>query len=166
VDKIIAIPIFIFLYILQTSVFGRITLVHGVADVILLTLIAWGLNKKVESASVWALIAGSIVSFASALPYMIPLFSFLVITFITKYLQRRVWQMPMLAMVVSTIIGTVIYYVLSIIGLKIIGSRVSWIEGLTLVMLPSIILNIVVSLPVFLIVNDLAELIYKDKVVE
>ena len=58
---LLAIPIFVFLGIFQTSVVSRLPLLHGTADLVLLVVIAWSLQERVRTAWQWALMAGLVV---------------------------------------------------------------------------------------------------------
>ena len=52
----ISIPILGSLLILQTVILSRITLLHGSADLIMLAVISWALQKRVKTAWFWAII--------------------------------------------------------------------------------------------------------------
>jgi hypothetical protein len=63
-------------------------------------------------------------------------------------------------MFVVTILGTFIQHLLIIVGLNVTGKPIAWHESLNLVTLPSVILNLLLSLPVYGVITDLASWVY------
>jgi rod shape-determining protein MreD len=154
----------IVLLITQSVVVSRLPLLYGTADIILLVLVAWALQDKVKHAWGWTLIAGLMVSLVSAMPYFSPLIGYLLVVGIARILQRHVWQMPILAMFVATVAGTLIQNVLYYVVLQIHGTPLPLNESLSLIILPSALLNLLLSLPVYALVNDLANWVYPVEV--
>ena len=74
---LIAIPIFSFLLILQSAVLSQVPLVYGTADLALLAMTAWALQKRVDTAWHWGVVGGLMTSFVSALPTGAPLLGYL-----------------------------------------------------------------------------------------
>jgi rod shape-determining protein MreD len=147
-------------YILQSTVFSRITLIAGAADLILLFLIAWSLQEEVKNTWLWTAVAGVLVSLISAMPYFAPLIVYLGVVGVSNLLQKRVWRIPILAMFLVTILGTIIQHVVYIIVLQVQGAPISWEEGFDAVLLPSVLLNLIFALPVYAIANELVGRIY------
>jgi hypothetical protein len=154
----------IVLLITQSVVVSRLPLLHGTADIILLVLVAWALQEKVKHAWAWTLIAGLMVSLDSGMPYFSPLIGYLLVVAIARILQRHVWQMPILAMFVATVAGSLIQNVLYYMALQIYGTPLPLGESLSLIILPSALLNLLLSLPVYALVNDLANWVYPVEV--
>jgi len=147
---------------LQLGVVSRVPLLSGTADLILLLLAAWGLQERVKNAWLWTIIAGIIISIISAMPFYIPLIAYLAVTGISKLFQRRVWQTPILVMFLVTFVGTLCQQVLYILSLQVIGTPISWSESLNLVTLPSLLLNMLLAIPIYAIVNDITGRIYSS----
>lgn len=145
---------------LQLAVVSRLPLIHGTADLILLALAAWASQERVKSAWQWTVLAGVGVSLVSGLPYFVPLFGYLLVTAIARLLQRRVWQTPILAMFVTTILGTILYQILSILALVASGTPIPFQQALTQVTLPSSLLNLILALPVYTVISDIARWVY------
>lgn len=145
---------------LQLAVVGRLPLIHGTADLILLALAAWASQEKVKSAWQWTILAGVAVSLISGLPFFIPLVGYLMVTAIARLLQRRVWQIPILAMFMTTILGTILYHVLSILALQVSGTLIPFQQALTQVTLPSTLLNLILALPVYTVITDFAHWVH------
>jgi rod shape-determining protein MreD len=161
---LLAIPIFGFLVVIQSAILSRITLAFGAADLVLLTIIAWGLNEKVETAWHWALIGGLMMSLVSAVPFGALLIGYLLTTFITLLLRRRVWKVPILAMFIAIFSGTVILHLLTVISLWISGVSIPILDSFYLITLPTLILNLLLAIPIYVIIKDLANWLYPEKI--
>ena len=157
---LIALPILSLLLILQSAIFSRILLIHGMADLVMLAIIAWSLQKSVRSAWQWCIIGGLLVSFVSAIPYGLPLLGYLVVTGITLLIRQQVRQVTIIVMFISTTIGTVLTQIIDLIGMRILGINISIINAINLVTVPSLILNLLLAIPFYAILADLARLLY------
>lgn len=147
-------------YILQSAVFSRIVLISGAVDLILLFLVAWSLQERVKNTWVWTVIAGFLISNVSAMPFYAPLIAYLGVVAISKLIQSRVWRIPILAMFIVTLIGTLFQGFVYVLALQIEGAPVSWQDSFDLIILPSVLLNLIFSLPMYAIVNELVDRIY------
>ena len=161
---LLAIPLFIVLGIFQSAVVSRLPLLHGTADLILLVVIAWALQDRVRTAWQWALIAGLVVGYLSALNMIIPLAGYLLVTGMALLLRQRVWQMPILAMLAVTFIGTLLIDVMTTLFLSINGTPLPILDTLNLIILPSTILNLLLSIPVYALVKDFSEWLYPEEI--
>lgn len=160
IPVILAVPVLTIVLITQMTVVNRLPLLYGSADLVLLTLLCWTLHERVRAAWAWALIAGVAVSLISALPLYLPIIIYLTATAIARLLQRRVWQTPILALLVAVVASTLVQHVLSIVVLQITGRSLSWQDGLSLITLPSMLLNLFFALPVNIFVTDMANWLY------
>jgi rod shape-determining protein MreD len=157
---LLSLPVMVTLLLVQTAVVSRMPLLHGTADLVLLVLAAWSLRDNVRDAWLWALVAGLLVSFTSAMPLLVPLAGYLIVTAIARLLRGRVWQAPILAMYVTTFAGSLVMNALYFAALKATGSPIGLSESLNQVILPSVLLNILLALPVHAIIVDLAGWVY------
>jgi hypothetical protein len=156
----LAFPTITLLLMIQMAIVSRLPLLHGTADLLMLTIIAWGMQERVKNSWLWAAFAGLLVSFVSALPFFVPLISLLAINGLTRLLRRRVWQTPILAMFVMTFIGTFFQHFLSLIALRFSGTIIPIGTSLSQVTFPSVLLNLILALPVYAVISDLANSVY------
>ncbi len=161
---LLAFPVLIILVMLQMVVASNLMLLRGTADLVMLVLIAWALHERVRNAWIWTVIAGLLVSFVSAMPSLTPLIGYLLVTAIARLLQQRMWQSPILAMFVTTVAGTLIFQLLSMASLILAGTPLPVRESLSLVILPSVLLNLLLSLPVYALVSDMVSWVYPAEV--
>jgi len=143
-------------YILQTAIFSQISLIAGTPDLILLFLAAWSLQEKAKYAWIWIVVTGFLVSIISAMPFYAPLIAYLGVFGISKLLQRQVWRIPLLAMFIVSFLGSLFQGLIYVIILKISGSMITWGQSLDAVILPSILLNLIFTIPIYAIVSDIS----------
>lgn len=58
IGVILAVPVFLFVLMLQTTVMSTLPLLNGTADLVLLVLLAWSVQERVRSSVEWAAIGG------------------------------------------------------------------------------------------------------------
>lgn len=161
---ILAIPILLFTVMVQSVVMPRIPLLYGTADLVMLVVIAWGLQDRPKNSWFWTLLAGLLVSFVSALPAFVPLIALLLINLILQLIRHRIWQMPILMMLFMTFLGTFIHLLLSFAVLRFNGTLLPLSESLSLVVFPSVLLNLILALPVYVVISDLANAVYPAEI--
>jgi rod shape-determining protein MreD len=164
--NLIAVPVILLAVILQSAVVSRITLLSGVADLPLVMLAAWAMQDQVETAWHWAIAAGLLVGFVSGIYWLVPVFGYLVVVGLAQVLQRRVWQAPLLAMFTVTFLGTIGLSVFSLAALRLSGIPLSVADVFGLLTLPSILLNMLLAIPVYAVMRDLARWVYPAPEVE
>lgn len=163
---LIAIPIMGVLMIIQSSIVSRMPLLEGTADLLLLAIISWALQKRVQTAWQWCIIGGLIFGLVSNLSFAVPVIGYSLATGLALYLRRRVWQTPILAMFVTTFFGTLITLGVALIALGLTGNPIPIPEAINLVILPSLLLNLIIGIPIYALIGDLAQWIYPEELEE
>ncbi len=158
--NLVAFPLLGLAVILQSSVVSQIKLLSGYADLPLVMLAAWALQQRVKSAWHWALLACVMLGFISSMPWPILAISYLGIVLAAQGLQRRIWQAPLLAMFSLTFLGTLFMHLLSFVVLRILGTPFLFGDVMSLITLPSLLLNMLFSIPVYTFMRDLARWVY------
>jgi len=141
-------------------------LLSGYADLPLVMVTAWALQDQVDSAWHWAIATGALVGFVSGIHLVIPVLGYMVVVALAKILRMRVWQAPLLAMFSVTFLGTIVMSVLSLVWLRVSGVPVMFQDAFGVVMLPGVLLNMLLAIPVYAIMRDLAHWTYPSLEVE
>jgi rod shape-determining protein MreD len=149
--------------ILQTSIISRIPLLFGTADLPLLAIIAWALQKRVRTAWQWSLIGGLMFSLATALPLGVPILGYSLSTGLALILRRRVWQVPILAMFATTFLCTLITQGIALLALRLVGDPIPIGEAFNLIILPSVLINMLLAIPIYALISDLAKWLYPEE---
>lgn len=161
--NIIAFPLLGLAVILQSSVVSQIKLLSGYADLPLLLLAAWALQERVNSAWHWAVTACLMIGFASGMPWFVLAAGYLGVVFAARVLQRRVWQAPLLAMFSVVVLGTLFMHLLSFSVLRLFGTPFRFDDAAWLITLPSLLLNMLFSIPIYAFMRDLARWVYPEE---
>jgi rod shape-determining protein MreD len=160
---LVAVPLLGGLLILQTAILSQIPLLHGTSDLVLLAVVAWALQKRVQTAWHWGIIGGLMVGFVSGLPFGVFLASYLLSVGLALLLRQRIWQVPLLAMLVTVFFATLVSHLLTILALRFNGVALPPLEAVNLVVLPSMLLNLLLAIPIYTLVHDLASWIYPEE---
>lgn len=164
--NLVAVPVILLTVILQSAVISRVYLLSGSADLPLVMLAAWALQDGVDSAWHWAIATGLLVGFISGISSVVPVIGYIAVVVIAYLFQQRVWQAPLLAMFSITFIGTILVSFLSVGVLRFSGVDLPMSDVLGLVMLPGVLLNMLLAIPVYAVMRDLARWVYPTLEVE
>jgi cell shape-determining protein MreD len=159
-DILVAIPVLGLGIIVQTAIIGRITLLNGQADLLLLILTAWSLQDRVRSAWIWGLAAGLLVGLISGVQWFIYPLGYLLVVGMGRLLGHHVWQAPLLAMFTVTFIGTILLLMLTYVERSLFAVPLSFNQSFVRIILPSILLNMLLSIPVHGLMRELVNLLY------
>ncbi len=164
--NLIALPVILLIVILQSAVVSRVYLLSGIADLPLVVLAAWALQEEVDSAWHWAAATGLLVGFVSGISWIVPVSGYIAVVALAQILQRRVWQAPLLAMFSITFLGTIILSLVSLAVLSFSGVPLPVDDVLGLLTLPCVLLNMLLAVPVYAVMRDLARWVYPSPEVE
>ena len=164
--NLIAVPVILLSVILQSAVVSRVYLLSGIADLPLVMLAAWALQEEVDSAWHWAAATGLLVGFVSGVPWIVPIAGYIAVVALAQIFQQRVWQAPLLAMFSITFLGTIIVSLLSLVVLRFSGAPLPVGDVLGLLTLPCVLLNMLLAIPVYAVMRDLARWVYPSPEVE
>jgi hypothetical protein len=164
--NLVAVPVIFLAVILQSAVISRVYLLSGIADLPLVMLAAWALQDGVDSAWQWAIATGLLVGLVSGIAWFVPVIGYVAVVVMAYLFQRRVWQAPLLVMFSITFMGTIIVSLFSVAVLRLSDVRLPFNEVLGLVVLPGVLLNLLLAIPVYTVMRDLARWVYPAPEVE
>jgi rod shape-determining protein MreD len=151
------------LAILQSTIVSTMPLLSGTADLIMLFIIAWALQDRVENVWWWCLIGGIFASVYTALPFGIYIAAYLICAAIARLLIRWIWKAPFIAMLAATFIGTLVVNITSFATRMVSGVSLPVTSVLNLIILPSLLLNLLLAIPIFSITRDMAIWLYPEE---
>jgi rod shape-determining protein MreD len=160
---ILSIPFLALISILQSAVVSRLPLNQGVADLMLVLLAAIALEKRVSTAWQWSIIGGLLIDFSSGLPFGIFTFSYLLVTALAIFLRERIWRFTFLMQLLVVLAGTLISQGISYLVLFLQGANLDFLTVLQMITMPSIILNFMLSLPIFILTRDVIDQIHPQE---
>jgi len=145
--------------LLQITLITRIRLLQGTTDLVLLVLIVWMMQEGNRPDWRWGIPAGVMVGFASALPDWVLWAGFVAAAGICQLLHQRIWQVRLLTLLTATLLGTLAIQLMTLLYLWIDARPLSIAESFNLVILPSMILNLMLVLPVNALISELNKII-------
>ena len=154
---LLSIPILGLITILQSAVISRLPLNRGTADLVLIVLVALALQKTISYTWQWSIVGGMFVDFFSGLPFGVFTASYLIATAIALFLRDRIWRYSFLMQLLVVFIGTIVSHSITLLILILQGGSLELSTVLQVVTLPSIILNIMLSLPVYILIQDIIQ---------
>jgi hypothetical protein len=149
---------------LQTVVATTLPLLNGYADLMLVVLVAWGLQERVKNAWQWTAIGAGLVAYISAMPFYVPVAGYLMVMALAQLVRRRVWQTPVLAMFMVTFAGSILSQGVALAVLLVNGANLNIADSINLVILPGTLINLILALPVHALIVDLAQWMYPEEV--
>ena len=150
--------------IFQSAVFSQVQLLYGTTDLVLLIVVAWAVQERVTTAWHWGIIAGLLASLATAVPAYAVIPTYVVVTGIAIFMRGVFWQRPLLAMITATVLATLISQVITVAVLVINGTPIPVIEAFYLITLPSVLLNLLLAVPIYALMGDLANWLYPEAI--
>ena len=165
-EIIIGIPFMAITGFLQVSSTSRIHLLQGTPDLILLSILASSINDRSKYAWIVVIFAGLVMSYLSAMPMNGYLWMYLFFWMIIRFLKMKVWQMPMILMLFMTIIGSILVSVGTLGLLFLQNASVVYMDAVSQIMIPSLVLNLIVAVPIYAFLNDVINSIYLNEAAE
>lgn len=164
ISILLSIPFLSLIAIIQTSIVSRMPLLQGTADLVMVVVIAWALQERVKHPWQWAITGGIITDFFSGLPFGIYTLSYLTLVLLARLLGRRLWQFSFLIQLFLTLLGTMFIHLMTTLVIFLQGTRLEVIPVLQSITLPSLLLNLMLTIPVYIIMGDLANQIYPQEI--
>ena len=166
IANLISLPVMLILSVLQMTAVSRIILINGSADLVLLAVAAWGVREKGENVYIWALVGGLLISITTAMPFLSPVIPYLGTAFLSRVFQKRLWQSPILALIITVVGGTLLQHFIYIVLLQFTEVNIGLVESLGNVTIPSLLLNFFFLFPVYVLINDIGKWITPEEVYE
>jgi hypothetical protein len=162
-SNIFLFPVMLILSVLQTVAVSRLNILSGSADIILISIIAWGVTEEENNVFVFALIGGLFISLMTAMPAIAVLIGYLIIALISWVIHKRIWQSPILAALISMVLGTIAKFIVDVVGLQFIGVGFKLITSIKDILAPNLIMNLLLFFPIYLMISDLVKWISPKK---
>ena len=100
------------------------------------------------------------MSYLSAMPMNGFLWMYLVIWGIIRFIKTKIWEMPLILMLFMTILGSLITEAGTLGLLFIRGASIRLSDAVSQIIIPSLGLNVLLSIPVYALLNDVVNTIY------
>jgi len=153
---LISLPLFLVLSVIQTVAISRIEILAGSGDIVLLAIISWIITDEEGNYLGWAIIGGFLVSILSALPLAATILIYLTVAVIAKIAARIFWQSPILSLLISAGLSTILKFLIEIFTLQFLGIPAPFLLSLTSILLPTMLLNLFYAFPIYVLMGDIS----------
>jgi len=99
---------FLLTAMLQMSVFSQWKILSGSADIVLLFVVAWCLQDRSKRLWLLVILMAGLAGSVSALPVYIPFVVYLIVYRVSRLVQSRLMQSPLLGMLVLNFCGYIV----------------------------------------------------------
>lgn len=159
--------IFILIFVLiivmvQLGIFSNIQILAGKIDLLMLGVIAWIIQKKTEVIDIiiFAIITVLFIYLISAEPIIIILGLYSLLVFVVFWSKNNIQQLPIVSMLIFSAVFTFLHLVIFGFYLQLTGIPMLAEEVFQSVILPSMIINLIAAIPMYLLVNELHRWVY------
>jgi rod shape-determining protein MreD len=153
--KFLSLPILALAAALQVTLVPQVSIQGGRPDLIFLIVMAWSLNANLEDGVLWAFIGGICKDLLSAAPLGTSVIGLVIWIFAVQRIREQLYSVGLFTLIWVTLIGTVIQQVTVITILLVAGfgpatgSISTLLDEVSYFVLPSIVYNLVMMLPVY-----------------
>ncbi len=161
---LIGIPILAILAILQSVIFNDLTLLDGRIDLILLVVIAWGINGRFREAMTWGLIGGLLLDQLSGIPLGITAIILIIVAYLVSFTEGRFWEANPLMPMGVMLLFSLLYHLLNLMIMWLLGKPIDLPFTFVRIILPSTFLNLLLALPASQLVRSLSRSVYPPEV--
>lgn len=161
--KRIIIALFIFLAtMLQMAIFSQFKIQSGTADLLILVVVALGLQPEIKKTDnfLFAILAGLIIGFISAEPFWIVMGAYLAALYFSFFLKERLPQIPIVSMFFCSVIFMFIHLSFQAFYYQFLGFQIDFQTSFQNIILPSLMFNIIATLPVYFIVSEVRRMVF------
>jgi hypothetical protein len=147
---------------LQLGIFSNIQILAGKVDLLMLGVIAWIIQKKTEMIDIiiFSIITVFFIYLISAEPIIIILGLYSILVFVVFWSKNNIQQLPIVSMLIFSAVFTFFHLVIFGFYLQLSGIPMVAEEVFQSVILPSMIINLISSIPMYLLVNELHRWVY------
>jgi rod shape-determining protein MreD len=131
----------------------QLRVAEGGADLVLLMVLSWMLLAGMEEGVVWAILGGVLQDLITGIPLGTTALALVVVSSAANLITGEVGSGNLIYPPIIAAAGTVLYHGLLIMLFSLIGRPVEWGHTLLYVTLPTVLFNVVLSVPIFRIMG-------------
>lgn len=154
----------ILLAIFQSTLLGTFRFLEGRPDLVLLAVIGWGLAGGSEQAMVWGLVGGVALDMLSGVPIGTTSITLILIAMLVSLYEDRIWEANFLMPLGITLIGSLIFHIMSLAVIMLMGREIDWSYMFMRVILPSTFFNLLLAIPSAQVFKALRNRLYPPEV--
>jgi rod shape-determining protein MreD len=131
--------------IIQTTAMPHLTILGVKPDLVLLVVISWSLLRGSKEGVIWALVGGIGLDLLSGAPFGTSAVALLVLSLLAGMGELSVFRTHIALPLIATLLATLAYDLFFLLLLHMRGCSIAWADSLIKVVLPSTLLNVLLS---------------------
>jgi rod shape-determining protein MreD len=151
--RYIGIPLLMIAALLNATVMVELRIGNGAPNLVLLLVIAWALLADVREAMFWAVIGGVMQDLFSVAPLGASSLGLVIVAFAADFAFGNINRRNLLIPPLVALAGTVVYQIGLMAVLRLVGYAVPFGIAITNVMIPAMIYNTILIIPVFRLIG-------------
>jgi rod shape-determining protein MreD len=149
VGRYISLPILLVVAILQSTIVPLMRTFGGGPDLVLVLVVSWTLLAGLEEGIVWAMVGGILQDLLTGIPTGTTALTLVIVVFIVNLVVGEIGKGNFVVPPLAIVASTAGYELGLAILLAILGRGVSFGYVITVVAIPTLLLNVLIILPVF-----------------
>jgi len=159
------IPALFVLAVLQSSALSWLLPFPVRPDLMLLAVLSWGMIAGAHQALLWGLVGGLMVDLLSGAPLGLTIIALVPVALTALVREYSVLESNILAVLLGAFIGSVLFYLASMIVLQSTGTRVPWGETFLHVLLPAAVVNSALVPVAYIALRSLGERLWPEQLI-
>ena len=114
-------------------------------DLVLLMVISWSLLRGAKEGTIWALVGGIGLDLLSGAPFGTSTVPLVILSLVAGLGELSIFRTRIALPLIATLIATLSYDLFFLLLLYVEGRSIAWTDSLTKVVLPSALVNVLLS---------------------
>jgi rod shape-determining protein MreD len=145
----LVVPLLLFIAILQTTIVPHLAIWGVFPNLPLLIVVSWSLLQGARKGIIWGFVAGLAVDLLSGAPVGTATLSLMAASLMAGLGRATIFQTFFAMSLVAMFLATAVYGLCFMLILQISGQHVDWLNSLLRIVLPSALLNALLTPIVF-----------------
>lgn len=143
------IPLFVVAAVLQSTLLPRLRVYGGQPDLVVLVVLGWAILDRKREGMVWAFVGGLFLDLLSGAPLGISSLVLAPIAYLVGLTEVQVYRTNVGLPLLLVAAGALGYHLLYLLALRLLaGYSVDWATGFWYVMVPSVLFDLILAIPV------------------
>ncbi|MDX1994943.1 MAG: rod shape-determining protein MreD [bacterium] len=160
----LSLPILVIAAALQASLGKQILLLGGAPDLVFLLILSWSINAELEESVLWAFVGGICLDLLSAAPTGASIPGILIVIFGVSGLGQQVYRIGLIFLIGLVLVGSLVQQLIFAIIMATLGYPTLTLETVTYVILPTVLYNLLLVLPVYWFVRRIQRRLSRRKI--
>lgn len=145
----LVVPLLVVVAILQTTLVPHLAIGGVFADLPLLVVVSWSLLRGPREGILWGFVAGLAVDLFSGAPFGASTLALIAVGLLAGLGAATVFRAHVALPLLAMFLATIVYDLLFLLVVRVSGYPVAWLESFYRIILPSAVLNAVLTPVVF-----------------